>query len=80
MFWKRYYCALVNFADEYLLILGGYRPVSGPVADISKTVEKYSIFENAWSKFPSLNIGRIGHSASCLNKTSLYVFCGYNVE
>ena len=65
--------SLLNFNNEYVLVIGGKR--QRPCRTAYGTVQRYNISSDRWDLLPSMNIGRTNHSC-CLVGTTAYVIGG----
>ena len=72
MHYQRYDHSMCFLDDRYLFVTGSYiRELQ-----VFKTVERYDIVKDRFSKFPSLNVGRCMHSSCSFDGQYIFVLCG----
>ena len=62
--------------DRYLYVTGSYVRLD----QVCKSVERYDIVKDRFSKCPSLNVGRCLHSSCSFDGQYIFVLCGLIID
>ena len=56
---NRFLCGIVNYADKFILLIGGYRGFYNPISD----TDYFDIDANCWGEAPPLKVARYCNSS-----------------